>query len=45
MNFEMLNNEGNEFVAETLAHLNKMLKSGLPIFRMNIPEKTYGIAT
>lgn len=37
MNFEMLNNEGNEFVAETLAHLNKMLKSGLPIFRMDIP--------
>lgn len=36
MNFEMLNNEGNEFVAETLAHLNEMLKSGYPVFRMNI---------
>lgn len=36
MNFEHLNNEGNQFVNETLAHLDAMLKSGLPIFRMNI---------
>lgn len=36
MNFEYLNNEGNTFVREVLAQLDRLVNSGKPILRMNI---------